>query len=392
MKLMNTKQRLKNSQTQSSEISAKQKEIRQEIKDLDTQLFRLLTDKILESSPISEEQSHQWAAGQVIDKSALTTLKKQKYLEPDIRKDMAELYRLSGGRFGKCCILPRQKGQSRACAYPDQKNIHIGKEFTKKTLWHEMGHLFEGDGKYQYAAQAFLDNRVDKSKGLTRLSVLTGNKNYRRDEVAFTDHLFDAYVGKYYRQGVTEVLSMGVQQFSDPECMAELHDKDPDMFLMIAGLLATPPSESEKEAFVSELQAVDSAKDEQKRIDAFYNMLDKKIKANPDFYKPFAEMQTYGVTTRGRRTGTAYCIISNGKDDRGYSEFSFNTKSMQTALRLTYLYLALKQSSGLNDASVLLSEYKRYTQYDVLNIRMPKLFDLDHFADWKTSLPDIKAA
>jgi hypothetical protein len=373
-----------------SELYSKQKKrLKADAEDLESLLYGGLTQKILETSPITIEQSNQWAKEQMIDKSALATLKKQGYLETEIRKDMAELFRLSGGRFGKCYLQPRFKGQSRACAETNQKIIHIGAEFTKRTLWHEMGHLFESDAKYTHVSQSFLDGRVDKAKGLLHLSELTGNKNYRKDEVAFTDHLFDAYVGKYYGPNTsTEVMSMGVQQFSSPELMSELHKSDPEMFHVIIGILATPPSDSEKEKFTGDLKLAKAITDASKPIDAFYKMLDKKIKQNPDFYEPFATFQS---VSGHRKTGNSdgYYIISNGFDSYGHYIFQFSAKSKQIVLQIAYLYLVLEQSTQGDGAT---RDFKDWGQFNVINKdSIPAT--IANVPSWVTDgLPDIKAA
>ena len=250
----------------------KKRQLNAEISDVLARIYNPLLQKILESSPVTEKQANQWVSDQVIDKSVINSLGiatlvsddsgtvtvEHGYSGANIRKDMAELYRLSGGRFGKCHVLPREQGQNRAYADLSQRSIHVGNELTKKMLWHEMGHLIENDLKYSSVSTAFLNGRVDKTKGLIKLSVLTGDKGYNDNEEAYTDHLFDAYVGKYYGGRSTEVLSMGIQQFSSPELMHELGLKDPEMFKMILGILATPPSGSEKELLTEELNQAKS--------------------------------------------------------------------------------------------------------------------------------------
>jgi hypothetical protein len=392
-------------QNLTSEYEAKEKaftdkkqQLNAELSDAITKTYNPLIQKMLESSPITEKQAKKWASDQVIDKSVIKELAIETlvignsgfhtpapvYSETIIRKDMAELYRLSGGRFGKCHILPRIQGQSRASADLEQRSIHAGDELTKRSLWHEMGHLIETDVKYVVVSTTFLDGRVDKTKGLIKLSVLTGDKGYRNDEVAYTDHLFSAYVGKHYGSGTaTEVLSMGIQQFSSPELMHELGLKDPEMFKMILGILAITPSGLEKERLTDEQNQAKSEVDEKKAADAFYKMLDKKIKKNPDFYKPFAEIDFEIYHDEPR-----YAIESK-EVKRGIKLFSLSAQSKQDALRIAYLCLALKQSDGSGGS---LEHFIEWGHYLVKNRGIPTTIS-NTFPYWITKgIPDIKAA
>jgi hypothetical protein len=218
---------------------------------------------------------------------------------------------------------------------------------------------------------------------------LTGNKNYRKDEVAFTDHLFDAYVGKYYGPDTsTEVMSMGVQQFSSPELMSELYKSDPEMFHVIIGILATPPSDSEKEKFIGDLKLAKAITDASKPIDVFYKMLDKKIKQNPDFYKPFARFESVSGHKKTSNSN-GYYIISNGFDSYGHYIFQFSAKSKQIVLQIAYLYLALEQSTQGDGAT---RDFKDWGQFNVINKdSIPAA--IANVPSWVTDgLPDIKAA
>jgi len=388
--------------TKEKSFSDKKQQLNTELSDALAKTYNPLIQKMLESSPITEKQANQWVSDQVIDKSAINylaveisvtgksgTTTKAGYGEANIRKDMAELYRLSGGRFGKCHIQERFKGQPRACAEVGRKIIHVGAEFTKSTLWHEMGHLVEDDAKYVSVSNTFLDGRVDKTKGLIKLSVLTGNENYKDDEVAYTDHLFNAYVGKYYgADNSTEVFSMGIQQFSSPELMHELVVNDPEMFKMILGILATPPSGSEKEKFIGDLELAKAITDASKPIDAFYKMLDKKIKKNPLFYEPFATFQSVSGHKKTSNSD-GYYIISKEWDSYGHYLFQFSAKSKQIVLQIAYLYLALEQST-LGDGAT--RDFKDWGQFNVINKdSIPAA--IANVPSWVTDgLPDIKAA
>lgn len=61
-----------------------------------------IIDTLRNSSKISFEQADSWASNQVIEKSAITRLKKMGYPESDIRRDMAEFYLITGGNLFWC--------------------------------------------------------------------------------------------------------------------------------------------------------------------------------------------------------------------------------------------------------------------------------------------------
>jgi len=96
-----------------------------------------------------------------------------------------------------------------------------------QTVIHEFGHWLEYsvDG-LQDKAQAFLDRRTAGEKA-QRLSDLTGIR-YSASEVAKKDKFKHPYMGKIYRGGATEIISMGLEEiWVDPAGFAET---DPDYF------------------------------------------------------------------------------------------------------------------------------------------------------------------
>jgi hypothetical protein len=87
------------------------------------------------------------------------------------------------------------------------------------TIRHELGHWAEhSNANLHRVVKDFLVERTS-GEALQQLRVLTGNKGYKKWEVARRDRFFDAYVGKHYldaagkiRDGSTEVFTMGVEQ------------------------------------------------------------------------------------------------------------------------------------------------------------------------------------
>jgi hypothetical protein len=129
-----------------------------------------------------------------------------------------------------------QFGDDRANA--DLKNgiVHLvdGRSpvFRKITQFHEMAHHCEYQDK---SAGVDAENWVkDRATGeITPLSQLTGNNGYGAEEKAHPDSFIDPYVGKLYGQGITEVYSMGLQAFADPDKLVDLYRVDPEHFRLI---------------------------------------------------------------------------------------------------------------------------------------------------------------
>lgn len=196
---------------------------------------------MLDASPISAEQATAWAAAQTITPAAAARLRKLKYDPKQARADMAEFYRLSGGRLASVTLA--SKGQKRVNAEGihghDSSIINMGASFNKRVLFHELAHHLEADSVALAAAKAFLEKRRESEK-LYRLRDLTGNNAYGPKEVAFKDSWFDAYVGKHY-DNVTEVLSMGVESFCDDATLMNRIEADPEHMAFIAGFLRSKP-------------------------------------------------------------------------------------------------------------------------------------------------------
>lgn len=202
---------------------------------------------LLAQSPITQEQAETWANAQIIDKSSITRLQKQGYKKEDVRKDMAEFYRISGGKLRRIDIIAN--GSKRANAggigQVEGVEIHVGSSFDKRVLWHELAHHLEADSAAKQASNDFLIKRRE-SDTVYSLSSLTGNRGYGRDEGAYKDSFINEYVGKVYRDGTTEVFSMGVENLSDPVKLATMIAKDPEMAAMIIGYLKADLSPATK--------------------------------------------------------------------------------------------------------------------------------------------------
>lgn len=200
---------------------------------------------VLKSSPITEEQATEWASRQIIDKDALAKLGRLGYKKGDVYRDMAEFYRICGGKSSAIRISAggRRANTTGVETRLGEKIINLGTRFDKGTLFHELAHHLENDPIAKAASNGFLLKRRESPAAHT-LRSLTGNKGYRADEVAYKDSFINPYTGKIYRDGVTEVFAMGVEYLADPKNAAMFAAKDPQMFAMITGYLtsATTPA------------------------------------------------------------------------------------------------------------------------------------------------------
>lgn len=197
---------------------------------------------VYEASPVTREAAEAWAEAQTITPAAMARLRKKGYDPKAVRADMAEFYRLTGGRLARVTI--RTTGGRRASAEGihghDSSIINLGSHFDKRVLFHELAHHMEADPLVVAAAKGFLEARRTSDR-VVSLRSLTGNSAYRPNEVAYEDHWFDHYVGKVYDYDVTEVFSMGLESFCDAGTLAARAQKDPEMFALMLGFLKNAP-------------------------------------------------------------------------------------------------------------------------------------------------------
>lgn len=230
---------------------------------------RKALEDVLSASPISQEQADIWAARVEITKAATNRLKKMGYAPEAFRADMAEFYRFTGGRVSKVKI--DSKGDRRANAtqitsHGTTGSVFLDSDFTKRTLWHELAHHLEADPVARQASGRLIRRRSVDGKSYS-LRSLTGNKGYQSSEVAFKDGFFSPYVGKIYRDGITEVFSMGVESFSDPLLLGRRMADDPQTLEFVAGYLKediTP----EARAFMALRDIMDEINSEAKEKEA----------------------------------------------------------------------------------------------------------------------------
>lgn len=206
---------------------------------------KVVIDAVLAASKVTEAQAKEWASRQPVAKATLAFLKKAGYPEAKLRADLADFYRLVGGKVPEVEIETSKSGRAHADgigATIMRKTIAAGKNFNRAVLFHELAHHFEADATASAAANGYLVKRRH-STIRSSLRSITGNPNFDPSEGAYVDDFLNPYMGKFYPGGETEVFSMGVQYLADPEAAAVMVAKDPELFALITGYLtqdATP--------------------------------------------------------------------------------------------------------------------------------------------------------
>jgi hypothetical protein len=146
----------------------------------------------------------------------------------------ADFYQLIDKDLGIEKISP--SGDTRACAKLRENWVNLPNEIASKDRkwiqFHEMAHFAEfRDKKAGKEAEDWVQRRTTGVP--VPLSQLTGNPAYKDDETAHPDSFIDHYVGKLYGQGITEVHSMGLQAFADPDKLVDLYKQDPEHFRLM---------------------------------------------------------------------------------------------------------------------------------------------------------------
>lgn len=275
---------------------------------------------VLAASPVTQEESDKWAAEQIIDDKAKSKLKKLGYKPDDVIRDMAEYYRLSGGKASAIRLSTDGSRRANAVGIEQRKGekiINLGSSFNKTVLFHELAHHLENDPIAKAASNGFLLKRRE-SQTVYRLRDLTGHNGYGPREVAYKDGFIDPYVGKVYSDGITEVFSVGVQYLANPKDAAIFAAKDPHHYELITGYLSMPLTPAMRAKLDMHKGAVDELVEQRQTEEDQYgealDLLAGKVNfAADDWYStldPASEL--YGVLHR-------YILSRNrGKDAAKY--------------------------------------------------------------------------
>ena len=300
---------------------------------------------LLEASPVTQEQAEAWASANVfLGGSAKAKLKRLKYPVDDFYRDAAEFYRLVGGNVG---AVEFTTNRGRAYA-KGRANVSIGSDFNKRTLFHELSHILDAwEPGFTKAAKAFIAGRADGKPKL--LSSITGNRGYRRDEIAYSDSFIDPYVGKIYRHDASEVMSMGLECLNNAEACEKLASQDPEHFQLVMGAAlhrnhlkqAAIEQHVEQAAGVREKLSAEEAWN--KQISLVTRGLDKLLTISNQEY----EKNGFGgmfVSMHGKRKGILYALDPkwNGGTERRMAWLSGGTTKF--CISLAYFLIAYDKS------------------------------------------------
>ena len=158
-----------------------------------------------------------------------------------IRDDLVSLSRISGNRVQRLKKVWQDPQHERAYVEDEKGIINVGKGDPKpeaRVLWHEFGHLVEVENpSIKAAANDFIQQRRDGSPP-KKLNQIDPDAGYEDDEKAYTGNFYHPYLGKFYKDGGTEVISMGLEGFRSPRAMRQLYQEDPLFFVFMLGVLS----------------------------------------------------------------------------------------------------------------------------------------------------------
>ena len=130
-------------------------------------------------------------------------------------------------------IVGRTYTRYRANAEIRAFTINMSQSNNVGVYFHELGHLIERN--YATKTKAFRwVSRRGGGRHMPYAKVCSWSKDPQN---AFKNKFISPYVGKYYRDKSTEVLSMGLQQFTSYKQMMRFAKKDFDHFAFVHGIL-----------------------------------------------------------------------------------------------------------------------------------------------------------
>lgn len=210
------------------------------IRKLDTKLFRAKTEdeklKIMKDyrdELMKNGMSRQDAIDLLLTKDFDSSIKSMGKAITETAA--AEFYQITGGH-GSSTLRTFKRDTDRAYANKQDRDINIGVFPDKNTIYHEMGHHVEfEDPRIAAAARDWRDKRAT---GVEQpLNDLIPDALYHADEKAKPDNYCHPYVGKVYRDGSTEVISMGLERFYSAQSMLDFYNEDREHFQFIMGVI-----------------------------------------------------------------------------------------------------------------------------------------------------------
>jgi hypothetical protein len=153
-------------------------------------------------------------------------------VNPELWRDWPAIPVEVSQRHGVAGIVAEAQGQRVITLRPDS---------TVKDMLHELGHITEyrAGPTLLATAHAARARRARSSTPCALRALLPGTR-YPAQVTAYDGGYVDQYMGRYYRDGYTEVVSMCVERFHSPEQMLDLFYRDGDYLLVLLTALQTP--------------------------------------------------------------------------------------------------------------------------------------------------------
>lgn len=214
--------------------------------EIRAEVGRAVISKVLAQSSISQQAAEEWAKSRKVSASARSALSRQGYSFDKFLADLADFYRFTNGRIRHVSFDTDGGGRANASGIGEHTTsgvINIGSSFPRSVLWHELAHYTEADTGMRYQAAQWIRGRA--TGPAYSLKAAYPDKSYSIKETALPGNFSDAYVGKLYGDGMTEVFSMGLEYLSDPHYLGAALERDPEHLQFVLGALSRPPTEIE---------------------------------------------------------------------------------------------------------------------------------------------------
>jgi hypothetical protein len=336
-------------------------------KEAEKQLFDNAYGLVASKSKVTDKEADEWANKQTLTKTAKTRLARYGYKEADIRRDMAEFYKLTNGRVKAFTIDSNSATRAHTHGVGNMQEkplINVGSDFNKRVLWHEMAHHLETDPVAMTVAGNYIRSKSEDGK-LHTLRSLTGNSGFRKDEVAYKDGFFHPYIGKVYEKGSTEVFSMVMESFSNPDLLANRMAKDPDTFAVVMGFLTRDKSQIEAVFDATLEDSLNAVVGKQESIEEAYKRAVKAYaqKAKIDTPNDAEKSQYYHAAMAVIVDGVRYLLNprkvrnAKGRLGSGYEVLLLNFEERKGKM------MAAIPTTKENDVLAMMGMVKRFSGY-----------------------------
>lgn len=208
-------------------------------------IFDELQEKIINSSTLSRREAENMAKSKDYSGIYSEDAEDKNGFKEETKQFAIDFYHIANG-LGSSATQGFLKAKKDNRAYFDAKKgyINIGNKLEinngnkgKQTIWHEMGHAIEHENlEIAKAAKSFVESRSSSDRPKPLNDLVKGAK-YGEHELAYPDSFIHPYVGRAYPTDSTEVVSVGMEHFTDGQSMSKLYSADPEHFHFILGVL-----------------------------------------------------------------------------------------------------------------------------------------------------------